>query len=70
MGVYDFLSGDGTGGGDVAEGERFQRSEQQERILPQHEQHAHPIVQVRASLGPMAVLVVGRQHQDLLFCKV
>ena len=47
MGVIDFLSADG----DVAEAERFQRSEQQERILPQHEQHAHPIVQVSATLG-------------------
>ena len=44
MGVYGFLSEDGY---DVAEdAERFQRSEQQERILPQHELHAHPIVQV------------------------
>ena len=42
MGVIDFLSADG----DVAEAERVQRSEQQERIHPQHEQHAHPIVQV------------------------
>ena len=45
MGVYGFLSEDGY---DAEEAERFQRSEQQERILPQHELHAHPIVQVGA----------------------
>ena len=50
MGVYDFLSEDGY---DVEDGERFQRSERQERILPQHEQHAHPIVQVCGLLATL-----------------
>ena len=49
MGVYGFLSEDGSD--DADEAERFQRSEQQERILPQHELHAHPIVQVGAILS-------------------
>ena len=49
MGVYGFLSEDGYD--DADEAERFQRSEQQERILPQHELHAHPIVQVGAILS-------------------
>ena len=47
IGVYDFLKEQEEEEGDIAQGgERIQRSEQQEQILPQHEQHAHPFVQV------------------------
>ena len=50
IGVYDFLAEEEEeeeGESDVAQdGEGIQRSELQEGILPQHEQHAHPIVQV------------------------